>query len=568
MKNLLLFLLLFFCLSAFAANDSGQITLVNDTSAQRVVFVCWGWGSANTYTENTYSVSTAIAPGETRSLTFDHWNFGSSDTSDTQQEWAGWNDGSVWKYSPMFTTPQNYTIGGASICTLYLSTMDTNSMPCVTNISWTVTDHSQFGTLYGVVDTTSQGNLGPGTYQYQLGKFLRPGQSQVFTMNSVPCANASHYVLADLGSGTQNQVNLGGTNYYSTSAFNPAQTLPNTPGQIGSTSDQQPSGTIYNANNTTNSPVIWQAAAATNPSVAIQDAGSATVDALTKASTQAHSDAQAIAAAIGSLGGTNGVSNGTGTNIGLTLTNYATETTATNQLAVLCGLTNMLGSALDHNTNIDLSSQVAAGTAAADAGKTPLETLSGNLTPGDRNERYGSPTSTWIVSVGYLGVGSINLDPFSYSWVVALAGFMRNLVTWICGAGLYYRNIKLLINTINTMFTFRQAQTAGTTVLGVNANTLSCIVVAGLITTAMLVVPMYFSDWFGASGLVSMLVTNPFSASGTTGGTILASSVYIVDQFFPLAFMVWCTVSAIAFRAGLAPVLWLVGTVIRFLVGL
>jgi hypothetical protein len=269
--------------------------------------------------------------------------------------------------------------------------------------------------------------------------------------------------------------------------------------------------------------------------------------------------------------GTNSISNSVVVNVtnsisptnNFSITNYATEST-------LSGISNLLSGVLtnlpDSNSVYQaVTSQQSQGDQNAQQGKTSLEGISQGLSEPDSGETYGSPTTDWQVSVPYLGGHTINLNPFHYDWVVAIASFFRNLVAWVCAVSLVIWNSKLLIDTIQKMFTYRQARTAGSSIFGNNVNTLSCIIVAVAITAVTLIVPLYFANWYGAKGVISMVMSHPFHGSHPS---TVQTAVYITDQFFPLAFMVWCLVVRLIFMLSLAPLLWLVGVTIRFLVGL
>ena len=249
----------------------------------------------------------------------------------------------------------------------------------------------------------------------------------------------------------------------------------------------------------------------------------------------------------------NGVAS-TGTNI-FSLTNMAQENT-------LEGISNLLanGSA----ANIQPSDEQSKGQAAASDGVNALQRIAGSMSAPNQAERYGTPLDGWLVSIPYGASYTIDLNPFHMEWVVSLAAFVRNLVAWIFAAGLVYRNASGLISAIQSLGATRQASASGQAILGVNANLATALICAGLITATMLAVPVYFTDWFSANNLFSVITNNPFH--NASGGT-LANSIWMADQFFPLSYMVWCVVTGILFKLNLAPVIWLVQTITRFLVG-
>ena len=263
----------------------------------------------------------------------------------------------------------------------------------------------------------------------------------------------------------------------------------------------------------------------------------------------------------------------------LSLSNYATESTqqgisngVAGAASSLVGISNLLArfgtsgtNGMDSNAVVGLvNKQFGLGSAAAQAGQNQLQALADAVAPGDATERYGTPLDNWQVSVPFGQGYTIQLNPFSQSWVVDLAAFVRSLVMWICAAGLYYANITCLLDAIQKLFMFRQTQTAGEEFMGTNVNTLSCLIVAGTITTLTLAIPAYATSWFGAANITSVVMSSPFHGFAANA---VGCALWMVDQFFPLAFMVYCVLAQIAFRAGLMPIMWFVGTVIRFLVG-
>ena len=249
----------------------------------------------------------------------------------------------------------------------------------------------------------------------------------------------------------------------------------------------------------------------------------------------------------------NGVTSGS-TNV-FSLTNVAQENT-------LEGISNLLSGGSERTTQP--SDEQSKGQAAASDGVSALQRIAGSMSAPEQTEHYGTPLDGWSVSIPYGAGYTIDLNPFHVEWVVSLAAFVRNLVAWIFAAGLLYRNASLLIAAIESLGATRQASASGQAILGVNANLATALVCAGLITAAMLAVPVYFSDWFNANNLFSVITNNPFH--NVSGGTV-ANSIWMADQFFPLSYMIWCVVTGILFKLNLAPVIWLVQTVTRFLVG-
>jgi hypothetical protein len=329
-----------------------------------------------------------------------------------------------------------------------------------------------------------------------------------------------------------------------------------------------PTPTSYNPTNNGNvnnqSPIIFSGSSTTNGIISQQQGDSAVYDAVTKFAAQNNNNLTKIQSILSTglnftLTATNGQ---VGTNVWVDnqLTNYSTE-------ATLEGLTNLVGHFLNA-TNIGDTNSIAAqeqlGSVAALNGSNLITGTVSGLTVPSTDDGYGSDGVNWTISIPYGPGYSIDLNPFHVSWVNDLATFVRSLIAWIFTCGLYYRNWKLLNDQYRGQAATRQATTSGQTVLGNNANIASCIICAGLITTVMLALPIFASGWFGVVLPISHLA-NPFS--GSLAGTV-ATSVWMVDKFFPLAFMVYCVFNGIIFQVSISAVVWVTNTLTRFIVGL
>lgn len=247
-----------------------------------------------------------------------------------------------------------------------------------------------------------------------------------------------------------------------------------------------------------------------------------------------------------------------------TLTNYATETTLEGANSNLVHIASLM---TNYPATNSYQEMMDAGASAAATGSNVIGGIfSGGLFDPSSSlpEINSTPLTDWTIRVPYGSGYDINLNPFDRPWVVKIATFMRNLIAWICVASLIYKNVTTLLDSVKILAMSRQAQSAGTSVLGNNANTLIAAAMAILITGVCLAVPLYAANWFGASGVISMVTATPFH---TTSAAAVGTSIWMVDQFFPLAFMVWCVLVGIGFRAGLTAVCYGTMTVTRFLVG-
>jgi hypothetical protein len=285
-------------------------------------------------------------------------------------------------------------------------------------------------------------------------------------------------------------------------------------------------------------------------------------------------------AALGSQSTLGGISNllshmatnglGSGTNaLAVTMTNYSTETTQTNVLGTLAGMSNLLASFTATNTleTNHIGAESSAGYAAATEGTNLLAGFGVQEFSG--GDAVGSALSGWTISVPYGAGYTIDLNPFHVSWVVALAAFTRFFITWALVALLMMVNTSALLSTLQAQGSIRQASASGQSVLGNNLNLVTAILMAVLITAVMLAVPIYALGWLSSHGVfgqgfITFLAGNPFKSSQANG---VGGALYITDQFFPLSFIAFAAVAGIGFKAGMNLNVWLTNTVARHLVG-
>jgi hypothetical protein len=265
----------------------------------------------------------------------------------------------------------------------------------------------------------------------------------------------------------------------------------------------------------------------------------------------AHSDAGSIVDAIRGLGTNTG---------GSTMTNYALETTQEKSLGTQVGISNLLSRMVPGGTN-NPDGQLAAGNAAAINGSNMLM----GLVIDDRrldqiDEGYGTaPSSEWSISIPYMGGYSVDVNPFHKPFVVALAAFMRMTIRWASIVGVCLWNINVLAKALNALGATRQATSAANVPL---ASAGTALIMATIISVVMVAVPAFgiYKLW----DYLGVLRANPFA--GTVDGP-LACSLWLVDQFFPIAVIVGCVIAKWSFTAALDAVVWAVQTITRFLVG-
>lgn len=440
---------------------------------------------------------------------------------------------------------------------------------CLQNLSFTVTDHSQYGNLYGIVDThtapVGSGMTGDTALynQYYASTFVRPNGSATLVLNNVPCSNVGWYQLETLG--INNFETTAGTNSQTFTQVGTGAIVP-TNGFVST--DVNPSGAVYNPGGS-NSNILWTASAYTNSSLAVQQGDSALYDALTKAAAAAHSDESAIASAItngvlaahiDALGISNAVAHGgstNGTGVYLGPTNGATENT-------LQGISNLLGNATGMVINAaTVSVWQAQGTTYGATGSNELN-QTGTL-PSSTEALGDAIGDDWQITVPYLNSYVIDLNPFHVTWVVDLAAFFKSAITWISMVGLFYSNITVLLGAIKSSGSYRQAEFGGASVEGNTiANISASVVVAIAITVAMLALPAIGYSLAGWDFSLSSVFTVPFHA--TSAPHTVRVALYITDQFFPVMFMVYCTLCGMLYRMKVSAAVWVVQVVVRFTV--
>jgi hypothetical protein len=266
--------------------------------------------------------------------------------------------------------------------------------------------------------------------------------------------------------------------------------------------------------------------------------------------------------------GTNGLGSGTNA-LAVTMTNYSTETTETDVLGTLAGMSNLLAAFTATNsleTN-HIGAESSAGYAAAIEGTNLLAGFGVQEFSG--GDAVGSALSGWTISIPYGGGYTIDLNPFHQSWVVALAAFTRFFITWALVASLMMVNTSALLSTLQAQGSIRQASASGQSILGNNLNLVTAILMAVLITAVMLAVPIYALGWLSSHGVfgqgfITFLAGNPFKSSQANG---VGAAIYITDQFFPLSFIAFAAVAGVGFKAGMNLNVWLTNTVSRHLVG-
>ena len=227
--------------------------------------------------------------------------------------------------------------------------------------------------------------------------------------------------------------------------------------------------------------------------------------------------------------------------------------------------TNLLGEILakfDGGTN-SAGTNAQAGVDAAEDVRDQFAGLADGA-PSSFDEPGSELGAGWTLSVPLIGSSvELDLNPFSRAWVFDLAGLCRRIVTWGVLFTLLWRNTKVTLEAIMATGGFRQATSAGTTVLGTNVNSGLALAMAAAITVAVGVVPSALVTWAGATGHLPTIFSSPFTAS-TSG---IQQALWMANQFLPLALILTAAISAWVYQISLGGLLWVSQTVVRFLVG-
>jgi hypothetical protein len=244
---------------------------------------------------------------------------------------------------------------------------------------------------------------------------------------------------------------------------------------------------------------------------------------------------------------------------GYSPTNLATEST-------LRGISNLLAHA-DRDATNGVDAQAAAGAAASSASSNALMSVVSGLpvTPADSaSDTFGTPPDgSWTIHVAFGSGFDIDCNPFHRSWVASLAAFTRNLIKWALLVGLVIVCSSQLLDALRSAGANEQAREAAAAGVLKELPLLSGVIAAGCAAAIVLAATAFISfgvHWFGH--YMTAIATSPFSdVSG------VSTSVWIVDQFFPLAVMVAAVFSRIIFTWTLAAIVWGVQVMTRFISG-
>ncbi|MCO5053683.1 MAG: hypothetical protein M9920_15500 [Verrucomicrobiae bacterium] len=227
--------------------------------------------------------------------------------------------------------------------------------------------------------------------------------------------------------------------------------------------------------------------------------------------------------------------------------------------------TNLLGQLLGkfEGTNNAAGTNAQAGADAAESVRAQFDGLADGA-PSSWDDPGSALDSSWTITVPAGGQSfQVNLNPFSLGWVSDLAALCRRIVTWGVLFLLVWRNTHITIAAIMATGGFRQATSAGTTVLGTNVNSGLALAMAVAITVAVGVIPVALVTWAGATGHLPTIFSSPFTASTSP----ILQSLYLANQFFPLALMLTASISAWVYQISLGGLLWVSQAIVRFLVG-
>jgi len=250
----------------------------------------------------------------------------------------------------------------------------------------------------------------------------------------------------------------------------------------------------------------------------------------------------------------------------------ATETTATNTTTMtnqlgavtnsLAFLTNLFGST---NAGIYAGTNTGAftnaGYSAAASGVGAFGTFSNSI--GLPETGGGGDMGDWTVTIGGGDmVATLDLNPTHDARLGPVIAWFRTAMVWVLSLAFVYGAMKTFEEYYQESVVAPQARAAGTSILGINANSVVALVVAAAITVVLVALPLFFFGYISAFG-IGFTATNIFKGAGGP----VTMGLGLLDAFFPLDLCVTLPVVLLTFRAGIGGVYWLVATIVRFIVG-
>jgi hypothetical protein len=172
----------------------------------------------------------------------------------------------------------------------------------------------------------------------------------------------------------------------------------------------------------------------------------------------------------------------------------------------------------------------------------------------------GGDALTWDINVATtLGhTETIHLNPFSHDWVTDLCMITTAIVKWGSLIGLILAASKIVTSGIENAGVMRQAS-AASAVPGVSSGTAVGMAVAMTVAIGVLPALAYtvISGWKGS-------LSAPIPVPSTTA---IGWSIYALQKFIPVQYVVVNIINLIAFRFTWTAILFVAQTIVRFLVG-
>ena len=230
----------------------------------------------------------------------------------------------------------------------------------------------------------------------------------------------------------------------------------------------------------------------------------------------------------------------------------------------LFGVSNMLGSASSRTnfTEAQGNEQASRGALAAGSGQSRVQAVVESVTTASAPVDIGEPSMPWIFTWSFSGFSwTVNCNPFSLSWIVELAAFVKSVLTWSSWCALLGFMSLQVTNAFGFSGSWRQASSSGQALWGFNANLATSLVMAALITAAMYLLLDFCMVALG-SYLGNLATVWVLPSSGA-----LRWALWAANQFVPFSVLVAHMVVYVTFNLTLVKAMWLAQTTTRFLVG-
>lgn len=212
----------------------------------------------------------------------------------------------------------------------------------------------------------------------------------------------------------------------------------------------------------------------------------------------------------------------------------------------------------------DTAGQQSTGNAAtaANGGTTLANALSGFGSVGSSSSGT-YPIGEMTMNLGIAGV--IDLNPANFAPTANIGTMSRQLAKWVLTVSFLIACWSVLGSHIQALGSVRQATASGQTILGTNANVVTALAAAALITVVLAAVPA-LALTIGDKVVMNAISFQPFTVAASVS-TMCANAVGIADMFFPLDLSAFYVCNYILFRVSISGVWFVAVTVCRFIVG-